>query len=91
MPFVTVDVVHPNNIDYARHARLPTDKPSSRVARKLAEMMKVPQAEARDDTPFGLYNKRNARKLAPIETLADAGVLDGDTLKLLITAIAGAA
>jgi len=83
MASVTVDVVHPNGIDCARNATLPTDKPSARVARRLAKMMKIPQADD-DHATCELFNKRNARQLAPDETLADAGVLEGDTLKLLV-------
>jgi len=83
MASVKVDVVHPNGIDCARNATLPTDKPSGRVARKLAEMMKIPYT---DDhfARFGFLNERNARRLARDETLADAGVLEGDTLRLVV-------
>ena len=88
MPTVTVDVIHPNGIDCARDVKLPTDKPSSRVARRLAELMKIGQAQDERATCEFLH-KHTGRKLAPNETLEQGGVKDGDTLKLLITGSAG--
>jgi uncharacterized ubiquitin-like protein YukD len=83
-----VDVVYPNDVDIARGLALPMDRPSSRVARKLAEKLNIEGWDS-EHVVCALKHKTTERQFAPHETLSQAGVRNGDVLKLLVTGFAG--
>lgn len=66
-----------------RQATLPDDAPVRRIISKLVEMMKLP-ATGPDGQPlsYKFHHKQSGRQLRDEETLAQAGVKEGDTLRL---------
>jgi uncharacterized ubiquitin-like protein YukD len=71
-------------------ASLPDDAPVRRVIAKLVEMMGLPVAGP-DGAPlsYRFHHKASGRQLGDAETLAAAGVKDGDVLRLTPEIIAG--
>ena len=66
-----------------RQATLPDDAPVRRIIAKLVELMKLPTTGP-DGQPlsYKFHHKQSGRQLKDDETLAQAGVKDGDTLRL---------
>jgi len=66
-----------------RQATLPDDAPVRRIIAKLVELMKLPTTGP-DGQPlsYKFHHKQSGRQLKDEETLAQAGVKDGDTLRL---------
>jgi uncharacterized ubiquitin-like protein YukD len=71
-------------------ATLPDDAPVRRVISKLIELMKLP-ATGPDGAPlsYRFHHKASGRQLSDAETLASAGVKEGDVLRLTPEIIAG--
>lgn len=72
-------------------ASLPDDAPVRRIINKLVEMMNLPMAGS-DGQPmsYKFHHKRSGQQLKDEQTLAEAGVGDGDVLRLLPEITAGA-
>jgi len=64
-------------------ASLPDDAPVRRIIAKLIEMMKLPSTGP-DGQPmsYKFHHKASGKQLTDDQTLADAGVKDGDVLRL---------
>lgn len=64
-------------------ASLPDDAPVRRIILKLAEMMHLPLVGP-DNQPlsYKFHHKASGKQLADDQTLAEAGVVDGDVLRL---------
>ena len=64
-------------------ASLPDDAPVGRILAKLVQMMKLP-ATGPDGQPmsYKFHHKASGKQLTDEQTLADAGVQDGDVLRL---------
>ena len=71
-------------------ASLPDDAPARRVIAKLIELMNLP-LNGPDGGPlsYRFHHKASGHQLADGETLAEAGVRDGDVLRLQPEIIAG--
>ncbi len=71
-------------------ASLPDDAPVRRVIDKLIEMMNLP-LHGPDGAPlsYRFHHKRTGRQLGDNETLAVAGVLPNDVLRLQPEIVAG--
>jgi hypothetical protein len=65
-------------------ATVPGNAPAGRIAAKLVELMEL-QATGPDGhpIPYQLYHKSSGTIVRDEETLDDAGVRDGDTLRLV--------
>jgi uncharacterized ubiquitin-like protein YukD len=74
----------------AQDASLPDDASVRRVIAKLVETMGLP-ATGPDGAPlsYRFHHKASGRQLADADTLAGAGVRDGDVLRLQPEIIAG--
>ena len=83
---ITVDVVLPNGIERAHNVTLSDNVESSSLARIFAEKAKLLQASA-EHVECRFANKRDGRMIGPSETLEQAGVEQGDTLRLLLDGI----
>lgn len=66
-----------------QEATVPDDTPVRRIIGKLVEMMNLP-ATGPDGQPisYKFHHKASGRQLADEDTLAGAGVKDGDVLRL---------
>lgn len=66
-----------------QEATVPDDAPVRRIIAKLVEMMNLP-ATGPDGQPisYKFHHKASGRQLADEDTLAGAGVKDGDVLRL---------
>ena len=64
-------------------ASLPDDAPVRRIIGKLLEMMKLP-ATGPDGQPmsYKFHHKASGKQLGDEQTLGEAGVKDGDVLRL---------
>lgn len=71
-------------------AALPDDAPVRRVIAKLVELMGLP-LYGPDGAPlsYRFHHKASGRQLGDNETLAQAGVRDGDVLRLQPEIVAG--
>jgi hypothetical protein len=69
---------------HAVSAELPSDVAIDRLVPALVTKMNMPK-----DAPYRMLHKESGQPLGPGETLAAAGVKDGDTLRLLIDVLAG--
>jgi uncharacterized ubiquitin-like protein YukD len=71
-------------------ANLPDDAPVRRVISKLVEMMGLPMTGP-DGAPlsYRFHHKASGRQLGDSETLASAGVHEGDVLRLTPEIVAG--
>ncbi|MSO37251.1 MAG: hypothetical protein EXQ69_03255 [Acidimicrobiia bacterium] len=71
-------------------ASLPDDAPVRRVIAKLVELMGLPM-NGPDGAPlsYRFHHKRSGRQLGDSETLASAGVVEGDVLRLQPEIVAG--
>ncbi len=71
-------------------ANLPDDAPVRRVIAKLVEMMGLPMTGP-DGAPlsYRFHHKASGRQLGDTETLASAGVNEGDVLRLTPEIVAG--
>jgi hypothetical protein len=71
-------------------ANLPDDAPVRRVIAKLVEMMGLPMTGP-DGAPlsYRFHHKASGRQLGDSETLASAGVHEGDVLRLTPEIVAG--
>ncbi len=74
-----------------QEAALPDDAAVRRIMVKLIEMMKLPTT-APDGNPmnYKFHHKASGKQLSDEQTLADAGVKDGDVLRLQPEITAGA-
>ena len=66
-----------------QQADIPDDAPVRRIIAKLVQMMNLPTTGP-DGQPmsYKFHHKASGRQLADEETLAQAGVKDGDVLRL---------
>lgn len=66
-----------------QQAEIPDDVPVRRVIAKLVQMMNLPTVGP-DGQPmsYRFHHKASGRQLTDEETLADAGVREGDVLRL---------
>lgn len=73
-----------------QQATLPDDAPVRRVIAKLVELMGLP-TNGPDGAPlsYRFHHKRSGRQLGDSETLASAGVVVGDVLRLQPEIVAG--
>jgi len=71
-------------------ANLPDDAPVRRVITKLVEIMGLPTTGP-DGAPlsYRFHHKASGRQLADADTLASAGVREGDVLRLTPEIVAG--
>ncbi len=71
-------------------ASLPDDAPVRRIIARLVEMMSLPQAGS-DGQPmsYKFHHKRSGQQLKDEQTLSEAGVQEGDILRLLPEITAG--
>lgn len=71
-------------------ATLPDDAPARRVIAKLVELMGLP-TYGPDGAPisYRFHHKASGRQLADAETLSNAGVREGDVLRLQPEIVAG--
>ena len=71
-------------------ASVPDDAPSVRLIAKLIELLNLPLTGP-DGQPlsYRFHHKASGRQLRDEETLADAGLSDGDTLRLVAEITAG--
>ena len=66
-----------------QQADVPDDAPVRRIIAKLVQMMNLP-ATSPDGQPmsYKFHHKASGKQLADDQTLADAGVKEGDVLRL---------
>jgi len=66
-----------------QQAALPDDAPVRRIISKLVEMMNLPTTSP-DGQPmsYKFHHKASGKQLGDEETLADAGVAEGDVLRI---------
>ena len=66
-----------------QQADIPDDAPVRRIVSKLVQMMNLP-ATSPDGQPmsYKFHHKASGKQLADDQTLADAGVKEGDVLRL---------
>lgn len=71
-------------------ATVPDNIPTGRIVAKLVELMEMP-AMGVDGIPisYKFHHKRTGQQIADDETLAAAGVRDGDVLRLVAEITAG--
>jgi uncharacterized ubiquitin-like protein YukD len=71
-------------------AAVPSDAPAIRVIAKLIELMELPLIGP-DGQPlsYKFHHRGSGRQLRDDDTLAEAGVADGDTLRLVAEITAG--
>ncbi|MBP8955213.1 MAG: EsaB/YukD family protein [Armatimonadetes bacterium] len=71
-------------------ASLPDDAPVRRIIARLVEMMSLPQVGS-DGQPmsYKFHHKRSGQQLKDEQTLSEAGVQEGDILRLLPEITAG--
>jgi len=73
-----------------QNATLPDDAPVRRIIAKLVEMMKLPTTDpAGQPQSYKFQHKASGKQLADDQTLGDAGVKDGDALRLIPEITAG--
>lgn len=74
----------------SQEATLPTDAPVIRIIARLLELMDLP-VMGPDNQPlaYKFHHRASGRQLRDDETLAAAGVSDGDTLRLIAEITAG--
>jgi uncharacterized ubiquitin-like protein YukD len=79
---VTVTVVDTTG-NKEQQASLPDDAPVRRIIAKLVQMMSLP-AVGPDGQPmsYKFHHKASGKQLSDEQTLAEAGVADGDLLRL---------
>jgi uncharacterized ubiquitin-like protein YukD len=73
-------------------ASVPTDAPAVRIIARLVQLMELPMSGP-DGQPlaYKFHHRSSGRQLREDETLAAAGVADGDVLRLVPEITAGAA
>ncbi len=71
-------------------ATVPSDAPAIRLIAKLTQLLELP-ASGPDGMPlsYKFHHRSGGRQLRDEETLASAGVCDGDTLRLVAEITAG--
>jgi hypothetical protein len=71
-------------------ATVPSDAPTIRVIAKLIELMRLP-VTGPDGQPlsYRFHHRASGRQLRDEDTLAGAGVVDGDVLRLVAEITAG--
>lgn len=74
----------------SQEATLPSDAPVIRIIARLLELMDLPVVGP-DNQPlaYKFHHRASGRQLRDDETLASAGVSDGDTLRLIAEITAG--
>ena len=88
MAQVSVTIVNPG-VSANRSAQLPDDVPASDIVRALVKRMKLPLQHQGEPVSYRLHHKQTGRILAAQQSLRDAGVQDGHTLRLQAELIAG--
>jgi len=74
-----------------QQATLPDDAPVRRIITKLVEMMNLPTTDpSGQPMSYKFVHKASGRQLTDEETLGQAGVKDGDVLRLQPEITAGA-
>lgn len=66
------------------NAELPSGAPMSRLLPALVTKMALPS-----NVQYGVQHKESGKQLQATDTLAGAGVKDGDTLRLVPNVVAG--
>lgn len=71
-------------------ASVPPDAAAGRIMARLVELMELPTVGP-DNQPlaYKFHHKQSGRQIDDNETLADAGVSDGDVLRLVAEITAG--
>jgi WXG100 protein secretion system (Wss), protein YukD len=71
-------------------ATVPADAPAGRIMAKLVELMELPTVGP-DSQPlsYKFHHKQSGRQLDDNESLSQAGVRDGDVLRLVAEITAG--
>jgi uncharacterized ubiquitin-like protein YukD len=83
MPSLTVAIWDAAGTELAQ-VELPDDVPAQRLAIALAERLQLPARDAvGQPLRYVLNHQSRPRQLLPDQTLAEAGVAPGDTLRLL--------
>ena len=73
-----------------QNATLPDDAPVRRIIAKLVDMMKLPTTDpSGQPQSYKFQHKASGKQLSDDQTLSEAGVKDGDTLRLIPEIIAG--
>ena len=73
-----------------QQATLPDDAPSRRIVARLVQMMELPSTDpGGQPLSYKFQHKASGTQLTDEQTLADAGVRDGDYLRLLPEITAG--
>jgi uncharacterized ubiquitin-like protein YukD len=66
-----------------QQATLPDDAPIRNIIKKLIQMMKLPTTDpAGQPMSYKFHHKASGKQLSEDQTLAQAGVKDGDVLRL---------
>lgn len=91
MPSVTVTLTDAT-ASKEQAATVPDDAPAIRLVAKLVQLLGLPLAGP-DGLPlaYKFHHRASGRQLRDDETLASAGVRDGDLLRLVAEITAGAA
>lgn len=74
----------------SEEATLPGDVPIGRIVDRLVELLDYPE-QGPDGAPllYRFHHKASGRQLSDDDSLDDAGVADGDTLRLVAEITAG--
>lgn len=73
-----------------QNATLPDDAPVRRIIAKLVDMMKLPKTDpSGQPQSYKFQHKASGRQIEDDQTLGDAGVQDGDALRLIPEIVAG--
>ncbi len=82
MPKVNVTIIDVTG-NKEQEAALPMDAPVRRIIAKLIQMMSMPSVGPDGQAmSYKFVHKSSGRQIADEQTLADAGVRDGDVLRL---------
>ncbi|MEX2237225.1 MAG: EsaB/YukD family protein [Dehalococcoidia bacterium] len=88
MPQVSVQLVHPTTNEHVT-ARLPDDASVDRLLPALVRKLDLPTQDGRGAITYYVDHKASGRTLGDRDTLAAAGVADGDVLRLRAEWVAG--
>jgi hypothetical protein len=74
----------------SEEASVPADAASGRIVAKLVDLMMLPRVGP-DGQPlsYKFHHKQSGRQIADDQTLADAGVSEGDVVRLVAEITAG--
>lgn len=70
-------------------ATVPASAPAGRIMAKLVELMELPSVGPEGPLSYKFLHKQTGRQIDDNDTLENAGVRDGDVLRLVPEIIAG--